>query len=264
MNAPFPLQFANPEVGLLTAIVLGFFFGFSLERGGFGSPRKLAAQFYLYDMAVFKVMFTAILVAMVGLYTLVGLGLMDMSRLWINPTFVWAQLLGGFLLGVGFIMSGLCPGTSVVSAAAGRWDAVVAFLGLFVVSGFDRRFDGSRVPAWVAAAGDVLAAAGMYVISLVLRENSFAAFTIEVGKEQRVISTGPYAVVRHPMYAGSLFITAGIPLALGSWWGLLGAVPLTAGLVWRLLDEERVLLKELRGYGEYRGKVRWRLIPGVF
>lgn len=131
MSAPFPLQFANPEVGLLTAIVLGFFFGFSLERGGFGSPRKLAAQFYLHDMAVFKVMFTAILVAMVGLYTLVDLGLMDMSRLWINPTFVWAQLLGGFLLGIGFIMSGLCPGTSVVSAASGRWDAVVAFLGIF-------------------------------------------------------------------------------------------------------------------------------------
>ncbi|MHB1193541.1 MAG: YeeE/YedE thiosulfate transporter family protein [Longimicrobiales bacterium] len=132
MSAPFPLQFANEEMGLLTAIVLGFFFGFSLERGGFGSPRKLAAQFYLYDMAVFKVMFTAILVAMVGLYTLVELGLMDMSRLWVNPTFVWAQLLGGFLLGVGFIMSGLCPGTSVVSAASGRWDAAVAFLGIFV------------------------------------------------------------------------------------------------------------------------------------
>lgn len=132
MSAPFPLQFANPEVGLLTAIVLGFLFGFSLERGGFGSPRKLAAQFYLHDMAVFKVMFTAIIVAMVGLYTLVGLGLLDMSRLWINPTFVWAQLLGGFLLGVGFIMSGLCPGTSVVSAASGRWDALVAFVGIFV------------------------------------------------------------------------------------------------------------------------------------
>lgn len=132
MSAPFPLQFANPEVSLLTAIVLGFLFGFSLERGGFGSARKLAAQFYLYDMAVFKVMFTAIIVAMVGLYTLVGLGLLDMARLWVNPTFVWAQLLGGFLLGVGFIMSGLCPGTSVVSAASGRWDAVVALLGIFV------------------------------------------------------------------------------------------------------------------------------------
>jgi len=116
----FPLVFSSDEVMLLTAIGLGFLFGFSLERGGFGNARKLAAQFYLYDMTVFKVMFTAILVAMVGLYTLQGLGLMDLSRLWINETFVWAQLVGGFLLGVGFIMSGLCPGTSVVSAASGR------------------------------------------------------------------------------------------------------------------------------------------------
>jgi len=128
----FPLVFSSDELMLLTAIGLGFLFGFSLERGGFGNARKLAAQFYLYDMTVFKVMFTAILVAMVGLYTLQGLGLMDLSRLWINPTFVWAQLVGGFLLGVGFITSGLCPGTSIVSAASGRWDAVVAFLGIFV------------------------------------------------------------------------------------------------------------------------------------
>ncbi len=128
----FPLVFSSDEMMLLTAIGLGFLFGFSLERGGFGNARKLAAQFYFYDMTVFKVMFTAILVAMVGLYTLQGIGLMDLSRLWINPTFLWAQLVGGFLLGVGFIMSGLCPGTSIVSAASGRWDALVTFLGIFV------------------------------------------------------------------------------------------------------------------------------------
>ena len=130
--AIFPLAFASEEVRLLTAIGLGFLFGFSLERAGFGNARKLAAQFYLYDMTVFKVMFTAILVAMVGLYTLTGLGLVDLSLMWINPTFMWAQIVGGFLLGVGFIMSGLCPGTSVVSAASGRIDAVVAFLGIFI------------------------------------------------------------------------------------------------------------------------------------
>lgn len=128
----FPLVFSSDELMLLTAIGLGFLFGFSLERGGFGNARKLAAQFYFYDMTVFKVMFTAILVAMVGLYTLQGIGLMDLSRLWINPTFMWAQLVGGFLLGVGFIMSGLCPGTSVVSAASGRWDALVTMVGIFV------------------------------------------------------------------------------------------------------------------------------------
>ncbi|MCG6955908.1 MAG: YeeE/YedE family protein [Gemmatimonadetes bacterium] len=131
-HAIFPLTFATGDLRLLTAIFLGFLFGLSLERGGFGNARKLAAQFYLYDMTVFKVMFTAILVAMVGLYTLVSLGLMDLSLLWINPTFIWAQVVGGFVMGAGFVMSGLCPGTSVVSAASGRWDAVATMLGIFV------------------------------------------------------------------------------------------------------------------------------------
>jgi len=131
-TAIFPLAIASEEVRLLTAVVLGFLFGFSLERAGFGNARKLAAQFYLYDMTVFKVMFTAILVAMVGLYALNGLGFVDMSMMWINPTFMWAQVIGGFLLGVGFIVSGLCPGTSVVSAASGRIDGVVAFAGIFI------------------------------------------------------------------------------------------------------------------------------------
>jgi uncharacterized membrane protein YedE/YeeE len=135
MSGVFPLAFQNPEVQLLTAVVLGFLFGFSLERGGFGNARKLAAQFYLYDMTVFKVMFSAILVAMVGLYTLVGLGWVDMARMWVNPTFMWAQVVGGFVLGVGFIMSGLCPGTSVVSAASGRWDGLVTIAGIFLGTG---------------------------------------------------------------------------------------------------------------------------------
>jgi hypothetical protein len=132
MTEIFPLVFANDEIRLLTAVVLGFLFGFSLERGGFGNARKLAGQFYLHDMTVFKVMFTAILVAMVGLYTLVGIGWVDMARMWVNPTFMWAQVVGGFLLGIGFIMSGLCPGTSVVSAASGRWDGLVTVAGIFV------------------------------------------------------------------------------------------------------------------------------------
>jgi hypothetical protein len=128
----FPLVFANDEARLLTAIVIGFLFGFALERGGFGNARKLAAQFYLHDMTVFKVMFTAILVAMVGLYTLVGIGWVDMARVWVNPTFMWAQVAGGLLLGVGFIMSGLCPGTAVVAAASGRWDGAVTLGGMVV------------------------------------------------------------------------------------------------------------------------------------
>ena len=131
-GALFPLTFVSEETFLLTAVVLGFGFGFALERAGFANARKLAAQFYLYDMTVFKVMFTAVLVAMVGLYALTAMGMVDLGRMWINPTFMWAQAIGGFLLGVGFIMSGRCPGTSAVSAASGRLDGLVTFLGIFV------------------------------------------------------------------------------------------------------------------------------------
>jgi uncharacterized membrane protein YedE/YeeE len=123
MNSLFPLTFASEEFRLLTGIVLGFLFGFVLERAGFGNARKLAGQFYLNDMTVFKVMFTAILVAMVGLYSLSAVGLADINMMWINPTYLPAQAVGGFLLGIGFIMSGLCPGTSVVSMVSGRIDA---------------------------------------------------------------------------------------------------------------------------------------------
>ncbi|UCE03577.1 MAG: YeeE/YedE family protein [Candidatus Latescibacterota bacterium] len=132
MATIFPLQSLGSEASLLTAIVLGFLFGFSLERAGFGNARKLAAQFYLRDMTVFKVMFTAILVAMVGVYSFHAIGWVDLEAMWINPTFMWAQAAGGFLLGVGFILSGLCPGTSVVSAASGRIDGFVVIAGIFV------------------------------------------------------------------------------------------------------------------------------------
>jgi uncharacterized membrane protein YedE/YeeE len=131
INAIFPLEFATDDLRLLTGIIIGFGFGFVLERAGFGNARKLAGQFYLEDMTVFKVMFTAILVAMVGLYGLASLGFVDMSMVWINPTFIPAQAVGGFLLGIGFIMSGLCPGTSVVSMVSGRIDGWVTFAGIF-------------------------------------------------------------------------------------------------------------------------------------
>ncbi|MFC1639924.1 YeeE/YedE thiosulfate transporter family protein [Gemmatimonadota bacterium] len=156
MTGIFPLIFAVDEVRLLTAIGLGFMFGFSLERAGFGNARKLAGQFYFNDMTVFKVMFTAILVAMVGLRTFAAFGWLDMSRMWINPTFMWAQIIGGFLLGAGFIMSGLCPGTSVVSAASGRIDGVVTFGGIFVGSFlFAVMIDWFPGLAWLYTAGSM-------------------------------------------------------------------------------------------------------------
>jgi uncharacterized membrane protein YedE/YeeE len=133
MTCPIiPAEMIGPEAGLLTALFIGFFFGFALERAGFGNSRKLAAQFYLYDMTVFKVMFTAIIVAMTGLFAFDAWGLVNLDQVWINPTWLWPQLIGGFLLGVGFIVSGLCPGTSVVAAASGRLDGVATIGGVFI------------------------------------------------------------------------------------------------------------------------------------
>jgi protein-S-isoprenylcysteine O-methyltransferase Ste14 len=107
-------------------------------------------------------------------------------------------------------------------------------------------------------------AAGFYLIFLVFKENTFASSTIEIATGQRVISTGPYAVVRHPMYTGGLLYLLAMPLALGSWWGLVAAAGFVPVLAWRLLDEERFLSRNLPGYDVYCATIRWRLIPGIF
>jgi protein-S-isoprenylcysteine O-methyltransferase Ste14 len=140
----------------------------------------------------------------------------------------------------------------------------IVMCSLFVLSALDHRFGWSGMPWLIAIAGNVLIAAGYFLIFLVLRENSFAASTIQVDPDQTVIATGPYALVRHPMYAGALVMFAGMPLALGSWWGLLLVVPLVAGLIARLRDEEAYLVRNLPGYEGYRNGVRWRLVPGVW
>jgi protein-S-isoprenylcysteine O-methyltransferase Ste14 len=102
------------------------------------------------------------------------------------------------------------------------------------------------------------------LIFFVYRENSFASATIELAPEQKVISTGPYALVRHPMYFGGLLLFLGMPLALGSWYGLLALVVIVPALLGRMLDEEEFLVKGLEGYSEYRNKVRYRLVPFVW
>jgi uncharacterized membrane protein YedE/YeeE len=128
-----PLVFGQ-NVSLLLAIVLGFFFGISLERGGLGNPHKLVGVFYLRDFAVPKAMFTAIIVAALGLYLLSDIGLLDINRIWIVPTYFWPQLAGGALFGIGFVISGYCPGTAVAGLAGGRLDALVTMLGIGVGS----------------------------------------------------------------------------------------------------------------------------------
>jgi hypothetical protein len=131
MSAPFyKYGLFGDEINLVIAFLIGIGFGFFLERAGFGNARKLAAQFYFYDMTVFKVMFTAIVTAMIGLYYLSVLGFMDLSLVYVSPTFLLPQVLGGLILGVGFAVGGYCPGTSAVSAATGRLDGMIFLLGI--------------------------------------------------------------------------------------------------------------------------------------
>lgn len=126
MNAPFYKFGAfGDETSLIVAFLIGLAFGVCLERAGFGSARKLVAQFYLTDLAVFKVMFTAIVTAMLGLFYLGWIGILDLSLVYLTPTNLAPQVVGGLLLGFGFIIGGYCPGTSVVAAGTGRIDGMV-------------------------------------------------------------------------------------------------------------------------------------------
>jgi protein-S-isoprenylcysteine O-methyltransferase Ste14 len=139
--------------------------------------------------------------------------------------------------------------------------ASLAFIGILVVPSLDHRYLWSRAPLFVVIAGEVLVALGFLAVFLVYKENSFTSATIEVAVDQKVISTGPYAIVRHPMYAGALVMLFGTPLALASWWGTLMIVPMTFVIVVRLLNEETFLKKNLPGYTEYCRRVRFRLVP---
>ncbi len=138
------------------------------------------------------------------------------------------------------------------------------FIALLIVPGFDHRFGWSVVSLAVVAAGDALVTVGFYFILLVYRENTFTSATIEIVEGQSVISSGPYAIVRHPMYASALLYLFGTPLALGSYCGVIPIIAMLPFLIWRLLDEERFLSENLRGYTEYRKQVRSRLVPFVW
>jgi uncharacterized membrane protein YedE/YeeE len=217
--------------GLALAVLIGLGFGFTLERGGFGSSRRLAAQFYLYDMTVFKVMFTAIVTAMVGLFGLARLGLLDLEAVWINPTFLWPQLAGGFLLGVGFIVSGYCPGTAIVASASGKVDGVLALvgvaLGIFVygaayspaVDAFQKSGSQGRLllsemvgvsPNWLALAVVAVAAAGFVGAEALEKRFMHRA---EPGRVPRANSRARNAVMAALLLAG---LAVALPRATGS------------------------------------------------
>ena len=145
-----------------------------------------------------------------------------------------------------------------------RFFVNLAFTAVIVLSAIDHRFAWSAASPLAVFVGDAFVLFGMLIIFLVFKENTFTAQTVEVEAGQKVISTGLYAIVRHPMYVGGLIFILGIPLALGSLWGLLMVILFAPVMAWRILDEEKLLTKDLKGYAEYRDKVKYRLVPFVW
>jgi protein-S-isoprenylcysteine O-methyltransferase Ste14 len=141
--------------------------------------------------------------------------------------------------------------------------SVIFFIG-FLIPGLDYRYQWSEVPVLMVLAANLIVFLGYVITFLTLRENSFASRIIEVDKEQKVISSGPYRIIRHPMYAGVLLMFLFSPLALGSYWALVVMSPLPLLFMFRILNEEEVLSRELPGYQEYCRKVKYRLVPYVW
>jgi len=158
---------------------------------------------------------------------------------------------------------------SLVQRDQKGWDKIfmgvvlVLWFAWFALMGLDRRYHWSDVPLYAQVIGFLLLVLGCYLVGLTFKANSFAAPVVKIQKERahRVISTGPYAYVRHPMYAGALLINIGAPLLLGSWWGLVVGALFTALIGVRAVLEERMLKAELEGYADYAGRVRYRLVP---
>jgi len=199
------------------------------------------------------------------------------------PAGTFAYWQGWLFLGVG----GVCSSLTFLYLAKNDWELLerrlrgpmqeargvqkvivtAMYLCLFfsiALSALDHRFGWTGNVPLLVFVGNLLVVAGLYLYFLVYRENRFAAATVEIAEDQRVISTGPYGFVRHPLYVALVIVAVGIPLALESYRGLIFILPVVALVVWRLLDEEAFLAKNLSGYAEYQAQTRWRLIPGVF
>lgn len=181
-------------------------------------------------------------------------------------------------LGVGLWLARHDPGLlaerlgSPIQRAQKGWDklfmavVMVLYLAWIALIGLDTRWDVSRMPVWLQWLGAFLVALAMYVVFLTFRENSYAAPVVKIQRErgQTVVTTGPYAIVRHPMYAGGMLMFLSMPLQLGSWLGLAAALLFVPLLSVRIVMEERMLRAELEGYADYARRVRWRLIPRIW
>jgi protein-S-isoprenylcysteine O-methyltransferase Ste14 len=142
--------------------------------------------------------------------------------------------------------------------------AYIPFLIQFILPGIDKRLGWSNIPILIAILADIFVITGYLFIISVFKENQFASRIIEVDKEQKVIQTGPYRLVRHPMYLGALIMYLASPIALGSYWAIIPALFIIPVLIARIIDEEKILEKELEGYSAYKLNTKYRLIPGIW
>ncbi|MCV7067523.1 isoprenylcysteine carboxylmethyltransferase family protein [Mycolicibacterium farcinogenes] len=207
-------------------------------------------------------------IVVVGLLIFVPAGTLDYWQAWV---FLAVVVISGWVAGAYFLRTNpevlqrrmpaaesRKPQKILATALLLLWGAMI------VVSALDHRFGWSAVPTSVSVVGNVLVALGIGGLTLVLAQNNHAAVTIRVEEGQQLVSTGLYGLVRHPMYSSDIFLLAGIPPALGSYWGLLFAVPCLVVLVLRIHDEERLLRDELDGYREYTQAVRYRMVPLIW
>ncbi|MCG7608135.1 MULTISPECIES: methyltransferase family protein [Mycobacterium] len=207
-------------------------------------------------------------IVVVGLLIFVPAGTLNYWQAWV---FLAVVVISGWVAGAYFLRTNRAVLQRRMPAAESRKPQKILATALLLlwaamigVSALDHRFAWSTVPTWVSVIGDVLVAVGIGGLTLVLAQNNHAAVTIRVEDGQELVSTGLYGRVRHPMYTSDIFLLAGIPLALGSYWGLLFAIPCLVVLVLRIHDEERLLQEELAGYREYTQKVRYRMVPLIW
>jgi len=213
------------------------------------------------------------LIAAMAVFLLVPAGTLDWPAAW-----GYLAEMGVLSLALGFWLARHDPALlaerlgSPFQPTQKSWDKIfiavvmVLYIGWLVLIGLDARWGISRVPLWLQALGALDVALSTYATFLTFRANSYAAPVVKIQRERghRVVSTGPYAYVRHPMYAGGLLMLVGMPLQLGSWLGLAAVTLLLPLLVFRILMEERTLVQELDGYRDYAQRVRWRLIPRIW
>lgn len=207
-------------------------------------------------------------IALVGVLLFLPAGSFGYTNAWLFITLLFAPML---LLGIVLFLKSpelLAKRLDVKEKQGAQKGVVVAsgllFLVGFIVAGLDFRFGWTRVPLWAVAVASVILLVAYALYGEIMRENAYLSRTIKVEEGQKVVDTGLYGIVRHPMYAVTVWLFLAIPIVLGSWWSFLCFLPYVAVIVVRIINEEKLLTQELEGYKDYKKRVKYRLIPFVW